>query len=429
MESARAHALPPWAAPAAVLALAVITHLAGAPLLGDYASRVLMDVMIAVTLAVSLNIVNGLAGQFSLGHAAFFAIGGYTAAAVTYYASLALFDHTAALAWSQGGGYATQQALFVVAAIVGGVVAAAAGWLVGLPSLRLRGDYLAMVTLGFGEILRVLLQQTETQLYSRQEVRDAPAGAFLPPPVGGAVGFIGVPKLTNLFWATLAAGVCVVFAWRLKRSTFGRAMIAIRENEIAAESMGVNVTRLKAWAFVLAAFFAGVAGCLYAHETGQQLTPTDGGFNRSVDVVIMVVLGGLGSISGAITAATLLTIANEWLRDPGAALYALPGGWDLHVWHLAAAALAIRLLAWPHKRLKAAIVWTIAIVALETLRQLSERYGVDLGQFRVILYALVLILVMILRPTGLFGTSEITDLPAMRRGRRVTPERGLEVVS
>jgi branched-chain amino acid transport system permease protein len=419
--------LPPWAAPLLALAFAAGVNCAGAPLLGDYGSRVLIDVMVAVTLAVSLNIVNGLTGQFSLGHAAFFAIGGYTAAAVTYYASLMIFDHPAALTPAHGAAFATQQMLFVAATLAGGCVAAVAGWFVGLPSLRLRGDYLAMVTLGFGEILRVLLQQTETQLYARHELRTAPPGAFWPPPVGGAVGFIGVPKLTNLFWATLAAGVCVVFAWRLKKSTFGRAMIAVRENEIAAESMGVNVTRLKVWAFVLAAFFAGVAGSLYAHETGQQLTPVDGGFNRSVDVVIMVVLGGLGSISGAITAATLLTIANEWLRDPAAPIRMF--GLTIHVWQFAAALLVVRLIAWPHKRLKAVCLWTGVIVGLEALRQLSVRYGVDLGQYRVILYALVLILVMILRPGGLFGTNEITDLPRMRRGRPVTPGRGFEVVS
>jgi len=390
-----------WLAPLVAIVLAVALHSLMKPLVGEYGERIAIDCCIAVVLAVSLNIVNGYTGQFSIGHAAFYAIGGYTAACVTYYAML-LFDSANAtenpLAYMM-----RSDVLFVFATLVGGVVAALAGWLVGLPSLRLRGDYLAVVTLGFGEILRVLLQQTNKQLYTRDEVIQAGVSGFFPPPVGGALGFINVPKHTTLFWAALAAGVTLVVAWRLKKSTFGRSMIAIRENEIAAESMGVNVTRLKVWAFVFAAFFAGIAGSLYAHQPGQQLSPSDGGFVRSFDVIIMVVLGGLGSISGAVLAAILLTVANEWLRDP------------TPIWHFAGAILVVRLIAWPHRRARATVWWVTMICLLEATRWAAHHFGFPLGEYRMIVYALALVLMMILRPGGFFGINEVTDLLQLRK--------------
>jgi branched-chain amino acid transport system permease protein len=365
-----------FAAPLLFLLLAIALQFSLEATLGQYVERVYLNVCIAAILAVSLNIVNGYTGQFSLGHAGFFAIGGYAAAMVTYYGSILLWDHSRSIpapeslgltslrAWlgTSGSTFLTQQVLFIGGSIFGGLVAAAAGWLVGLPSLRLRGDYLAIVTLGFGEIVRVLLQQTNRQLYSRDEISNASFAELVPPPVGASRGFINLPHLTSVFWATLFLGICLIFAWRLKKSTYGRAMIAIRENEIAAEAMGVNVTRLKVWAFVFAAFFAGIGGSLYAH-LNYQVGPDDAGFQRSIDAVIMVVLGGLGSISGAAIAALILTVAGEWLRE--------------------------------------------------------------LGQFRMISYALALVLVMILRPRGLFGTSELSD--AMRVFRRTQPPRGSEV--
>ncbi|HEY0009186.1 MAG TPA: branched-chain amino acid ABC transporter permease [Tepidisphaeraceae bacterium] len=406
-----------WLAPLLIVALAVLLHQTIGRFLGDYIERVAIDVGIAIVMAVSLNIVNGYTGQFSIGHAAFFAIGGYAAATVTYYASLLIWNSTTAVDLQTAGSFSgigmTQSTLFVVATILGGLLAAAAGWVVGLPSLRLRGDYLAIVTLGFGEILRVLLQQTNKQLYSLDEVRAAKITELFPPPVGGALGFINVPKNTTVFWVFIAVGITIVFAWRLKRSTFGRAMIAIRENEIAAESMGVNVTKLKVRAFVFAAFFAGVAGSLYAHQTGTQINPAEGGFQRSFDIVIMVVLGGLGSISGAVLAALILTVANEWLRDPTAPFSFF--GYDVQLWQIMLLVMVTRLLIWPANRLKALLFWGIAIACIEMLRQLSLRYGIALGDYRMIIYALTLILMMILRPSGLFGMSEITDLPKMRR--------------
>ncbi|MDB5324487.1 MAG: livH 2 [Phycisphaerales bacterium] len=391
--------MPRWVAPILIVAFAVGLQWVARPLLGQYAERVAMDAGIAVVLAVSLNIVNGYTGQFSIGHAAFFAIGAYTAGAVTYYASLLIWNSPVAM-----GLWSSQSVIFIAATILGGLVAAAAGWLIGLPSLRLRGDYLAIVTLGFGEILRVLLQQTNKQLYTREELHAAKLGELIPPPIGGSLGFINVPKVANLFWVGLFVGITLLVAWRLKKSTFGRSMIAIRENEIAAESMGVNVTRLKVWAFVFAAFFAGVAGSLYAHEV--QLTPQDAGFLRSFDVVIMVVLGGLGSITGATLAAALVTVAGEWLREP------------THVWHLFGLIAIIRILFWPTGRLKAAIWWAGLIALVEGVRSLAIHYQVDLGEYRMIVFALVLILTMILRPGGLMGTHEITDALRLRNPKR-----------
>ncbi len=325
------------------VAVALVLHFGARPAIGPYWARIVLDSGIAMLLAVSLNIVNGLAGQFSLGHAGFMALGGYTACAITYYGSFLLW-HSAA---RHGGFLGSGEWMFAGACVAGGLVAAIAGYIVGLPSLRLRGDYLAIVTLGFGEILRTLLDQTEPVIGSWDELRAAGRDALWPPPLGGASGFLGAPKYTNLFWAYLFLGIGVVAVYRLKQSSIGRAMIAVREDEIAAQSVGINVTRQKVRAFVLSAFFAGLAGGLFAHEFGLLLQPSDAGFQRSFDYVIMTVLGGRGSISGVMLAATLVTVLPEFLR-----------GFD---------------------------------------------------QYRLIVFALLLIGMMILRPQGLLGVREIWD--------------------
>ena len=237
--------------------------------------------------------------------------------------------------------------------MVGGCVATLAGYVVGLPSLRLRGDYLAIVTLGFGEILRVILQQTNPVINRVDALRSASVGDLLPPPVGGAVGFHGVPKYTSLFWVYVFLTVTVVVAFRLKHSSLGRAMISVREDEFAAQAMGVNVSRVKVLAFMMAAFFAGVAGGLFAHESGNSINPRDAGFLRSLDYVIMTVLGGRGSITGVMLAAIILTALPEVLRE--------------------------------------------------------------FAQYRLIVYALLLIGMMLVRPQGLFGIHEIWDLWPLRK--------------
>lgn len=298
----------------------------------------LIYIMINMILAMSLNLVNGYTGQFSLGHAGFMATGAYTSAFLS-----------TLIVPAEGG---LQFFSFLLYALVGGLAAAFAGWLVGLPSLRLKGDYLAIVTLGFGEIIRVVLLNTQT--------------------VGGARGMYGI--LGPMDWdlggftiskfligyshALLWVLICFFTIWRIVRSSHGRAFLSVREDEVAAEAMGINTTQAKVRAFVLSSFFAGVAGSIFAHYANY-LNPASFGFMRSIDAVIMVVLGGMGSLSGSLLAAVFITVIPE------------------------------------------------------VLRPLQEVTGVDL---RMVIYSLSLILLMILRPKGLFGSSEITDL--FRRNRK-----------
>jgi branched-chain amino acid transport system permease protein len=256
----------------------------------EYFLDILLNVGINVTLAVSLNLVNGHTGQFSLGHAGFMAVGAYGASIVT----LQLGDHL--LAIFGGGSFATA-VTFLTALLVGGICAAISGWIVGVPSLRLRGDYLAIVTLGFNEIIRVILTNTSGD-----------------GPFGGALGLKGIPSYTNFFWVFGVAAVAVYVVSSIVNSTYGRGFLAVRDDEIAAEAMGVNTVRYKVIAFVLGAFFAGLAGGLYAHFR-TTISPEGFNFLKSVDVVVMVILGGMGSTPGVIAAAVLLTFLNEKLRD------------------------------------------------------------------------------------------------------------------
>jgi branched-chain amino acid transport system permease protein len=245
-----------------------------------YHARILVNCGIAMLLAMSLNLVNGCAGQFSLGHAGFMAVGAYTGATVT----VLLGAHLPFLVSWFGAGVAT---------VAGGLVAAVAGYLVGLPSLRLRGDYLAIVTLGFGEIIRIVILNV--------------------PALGGAVGLPGIPRLANFFWVYAWVVVTFVVLKRLIESSYGRAILAIREDEVSAQAMGIDVARYKVFAFVVSSFFAGVAGALFAHYQGF-IDPNGFNFQRSVEVVIMVVIGGMGSLSGSILGAILVTLLPEMLR-------------------------------------------------------------------------------------------------------------------
>jgi len=280
---------------------------------------------ISVVMAVSLNIVNGFTGQFSLGHAGFMAVGAYTAAKIV----LAAKD--VAIAGLPVG--LSDGIVFLVALAGGMIMAGLAGFAVGMPSLRLRGDYLAIVTLGFNEIIRVIIENS----------------VFL----GQATGISGLPRRTDLVWVGVAAVFTVMAARRLVGSTHGRALLAIREDEVAAEAMGVDTTGYKVRAFVISSAFAGLAGGLLVHII-QLCTPKSFTFIKSIEVVAMIVLGGLGSISGAVLSAFSIT------------------------------------------------------VALELLRGFSE--------YRMVVYSVLLILMMLLLPTGLLGTREIWDmLPKWRR--------------
>lgn len=313
--------IPLWAGAPVLLALSWL-----APGKADsYFAWVAGLAAINVILATSLNVVNGFTGQFSLGHAGFMAVGGYTAA---------FFTTTVGATYRLGGvpEFVSDGAFFLVGTLLGGAAAALAGLVVGIPSLRLRGDYLAIVTLGFGEIIRVIIENTSA--------------------VGGATGLSGIPPWASLPWALFWAAVVVLFSHRLLGSLHGRALLAIREDEIAAEAMGIDTTGYKVRAFAVSAFFAGIAGSLLGHYL-QILTPRDFTFMRSIEVVAMVVLGGLGSISGAVVAAILLTI--------------LP----------------------------------------EALRPLQDLTGVD---FRMVIYSTLLIALMALRPQGIFGNRELVPV-------------------
>lgn len=263
----------------------------GSNSIDDYYLDILLNVGINIILAVSLNLVNGHTGQFSLGHAGFMSVGAYGASIVT----LELGQQLIGL--FGGAGWLAHSLTFVIALGVGGVCAAICGWVVGVPSLRLRGDYLAIVTLGFNEIIRVVFQNTSAN-----------------GPFGGALGLKGIEPYTNFFWVFGIAAITIYVVTTLVNSTYGRGFLAVRDDEIAAESMGVNTVRYKVLAFVIGAFFAGLAGGLYAHLR-TTISPDGFNFLKSVDVVVMVILGGMGSTLGVVLAAVLLTVLNEFLRD------------------------------------------------------------------------------------------------------------------
>lgn len=238
-----------------------------------YYLGVAIDAGINIILAVSLNLINGHTGQFSLGHAGFMAVGGFLAAKLTLL---------------------TSPAFFPLSLLVGGVTAALVGLVVGVPCLRLRGDYLAIVTLGFGEIIRVIFQNSQ---------------AF-----GAATGLTGIPELTTLFWTFGAAAVTVYVVTSLVNSTYGRGFVCVRDDEVAAAAIGISPTRYKVTAFVVGAFFAGVGGALYAHHK-TVMQPDGFNFLRSIDIVVMVILGGMGRTAGVIVAAVVLTLLPEFLRE------------------------------------------------------------------------------------------------------------------
>ena len=251
-----------------------------------YYLDVLTGIGINIILAVSLNLVNGYTGQFSLGHAGFMSVGAYLAAAVSVFLGPKILG-------ADGGTPLLQGALFLGALIAGGLSAALAGLVVGVPSLRLKGDYLALVTLGFGEIIRVVFQNVEA--------------------LGGALGLNGIPAYTTIFWVLAFVALAIFTVTCLVNSTYGRGFLATHDDEIASEAVGLNTTRYKIVAFVIGAFFAGVAGGLYGHFK-MTITPTGFDFTKSIEIVVMVILGGMGNTLGVILAAILLTLLPELLR-------------------------------------------------------------------------------------------------------------------
>lgn len=281
----------------------LVQYLITTGLLNQYFQINLTSLCINIILAVSLNLINGFTGQLSLGHAGFMAVGAYVSVIMTQMFNMPF-----------------------IAGLLGACAAAGlAGFIIGVPTLRLKGDYLAIATLAFGEIIRVVLQNINY--------------------VGGPAGILGISKLTTWAWLLGSVVLTIVVIQNLVNSSYGRAIISVREDEIAAELMGIDTTKYKVIAFVIGALFAGLAGALYAHYF-YIIKPETFNFLKSFDILVMVVLGGLGSTTGAVIAAAFVTILT-------AALQSFPA-------------------------------------------------------IRMILYALILVIVMIYRPQGLMGNKELS---------------------
>jgi branched-chain amino acid transport system permease protein len=307
---------------------------------------------INVILAVSLNLINGFTGQFSIGHIGFMAVGAYSSTYVTVYHTQGLERWLAGMA----GAEVAAALVFVLVILVGALAAALAGLIVGIPSLRLRGDYLAIATLGFAEIIRIVIVNTN-KLGAATGFRgcvDPVTGVTC---VDDSLGRLTIPAYTNFFWIGFLAIVTIVVIYNIVNSDAGRALISIREDELAAQAMGVNTTRYKVTAFVISSAFAGVAGALYGHWRLPH--PNDFTFVRSFEIIIMIVLGGMGSITGAVLGALVITFLPELLRQ-------LPGG---------------------------------------------------VYDYRLVIYAALLILIMLTRPQGMLGQREF-GISWLKRARR-----------
>ena len=300
----------------------------------EYVQRIVLLAGINVILAVGLNLINGTTGQFSIGHAGFMAVGAYVAA----FFGVKLAPIMQRLV----GVTAVADALaFNVALLIGAAFAGVTGLLVGAPSLRLRGDYLAVVTLGFGEIIRISFNNAHFLGAATGYFGDSPAG---------------LPPYTSFFWVYAWAIAIVILIRNLTFSQTGRSLAAIREDEIAAEAMATPTTRLKVLAFSLSAASAGIAGGLFAYMQSG-IRPEDFRFDKSIDMIVMIIIGGLGSISGAVVGGIFVAVTLELMRD--------------------------------------------------------------LQQYRLVLYALLLIVIMLVRPEGLLGSRELSEVlrARFRRGK------------
>ena len=257
----------------------------------NYIVRITRLCAINIVLALSMNLVQGFTGIFSLGHAGFMAVGAYTVALLTIPVAK---KETLFMLEPLIAPFNTLTLPFGAALLIGGLLAAGLAFLIGLPCLRLRGDYLAIATLGFSEIIRIVITNAQAL-------------------TNGAQGLKSIPKTANIWWCYGIALAVLVFIALLISSSFGRALKAIREDEIAAESMGISLLGHKMLAFMISAFLAGVGGGLYASYIGT-IGPDVFQISRTYDILMIVVMGGMGSISGSVVAAFLVTIGQEWLR-------------------------------------------------------------------------------------------------------------------
>lgn len=297
---------------AVVLLYLLIILLTEGGILNRYQSNLFIQIGYNIILAVSLNLSCGFLGQLPLGHAGFMSVGAYASALFSMAVDLPVFVE------------------FPAALLIGGIAAGIAGIIIGLPALRLRGDYLAIITLGFGEIIRVIILNLKF--------------------TGGAFGLRGIERHSSISWVFIFTIITIFIIHTLLKSRHGRAIISIREDEIAAEASGISLTYYKTVTFAISAFFAGIAGGLYAHYLSI-LDPSNFGFMKSVEILVMVVLGGLGSVIGSIVSASVLTIIPELLRS--------------------------------------------------------------FADYRMVAYSLLLIIVMIFKPSGLFGRYDFSLGPAI----------------
>lgn len=300
---------------AILLAFVIVQALIVAGIINSFYEITIATICINIILAVSLNLITGFTGQFSLGHAGFMSIGAYVCAIVNMHMN------------STAG--------FLIGTLAGALIAAFIGILIGIPTLRLRGDYLAIATLGMAEIIRVVFLNLDI--------------------TNGAAGLNGIPRYTNWLWLFAFTVGTVVLLNNFIKSSHGRACISIREDEIAAESMGINTTKYKVMAFAIGAFFAGVAGALYSSYF-YFVKPDLFGFLKSIDILVIVVLGGMGSLTGSVIAAVALAVISTFLQSFTAV--------------------------------------------------------------RMIVYAALLVVIMIFRPQGIMGTKEINDLFKFRLGKK-----------
>lgn len=329
-------------------------------LLLNYVSSYYLEIVVLMGIfiiaAISLDIINGYAGQFSIGHAGFMAIGAYTAAYLTVY----------------------KYTPFPLALLVGAAVSGFAGLVVGFPALRLRGDYLAIATLGFAEIIRVFFVNFE--------------------PTGGARGLAGISRYATLDLVFVLAVLSFLLLYFFTRSSFGRSLEALREDEVAAACIGIPTTRYKVLAFVVASFFAGLSGGLFAHSL-LFIDPSSFGLMRSIEVLLMIVLGGMGNLWGAAFGGVVLTVLPETLRNYSGIMG------TLIVVLLLGFALAYSRT---RNRLRFFLSFFLSFASLFLLGYFFKEFILTyVSQMRLIVYSILLIIMMIFRPQGLIGNVEL----------------------
>ena len=309
----------------------LLTGLISSGVITNYWTGILITVGINIILAVSLNIATGYLGQLPLGHAGFMAVGAY--------AGGIFMKATPAAALLKEGNNAALIPYILAAIVISAIVAGIFGIIIGIPALRLRGDYLAIITLGFGEIIRVVLTNIDSVLGFDFTY--------------GAAGLKRIPKFSSVTLVFICVVLSCFFIHTMMKSKHGRAILSIRDNEIASESVGVNTTYYKTMAFVFSAMLAGIAGCLYAGYLGS-LYPSTFKFMKSIEILVIVVLGGMGSMLGSIVSATVLTVLPELLRS--------------------------------------------------------------VADYRMVAYSLALVIMMIFRPKGLFGSYDFSMSRVLEKG-------------